>query len=191
MRVYFSGALFTHTQGDFRPRYKKIVNFLKNSGYEVMEDTTVTPYSKFLEMEEDEIKNNYKNVQRWVEKCDFAVFEASFPSTLSIDHEISLALGKGKHVIVMYLEDKSPKFLLSYKNNLITWVKYRDNEKESDIDMVLTEALESVKSKVNMRFNLFIPRSLMAYLDWVAKDTGVNRSEYIRMLIEKEVKKRK
>ena len=184
MKVYFSGALYT--QGDFQPRYKKIVKCLVDSGVEVMEDTTATPFPKFQEKSETEIVNNYKNVGKWIEKCDFAVFEASFPSTLSIGHEISLALGKGKPVIVMYLEERSPKFLLGYKNDMIIWVKYKD----TDIAQSLTKALDEVRGKVNVRFNLFIPSSLMAYLDWVAKDMRVNKSEYIRALIEKEVKKK-
>jgi hypothetical protein len=184
MKVYFSGALYT--QGDFQPRYKKIVKCLVDNGLEVMEDTTVTPFSKFQEMSESEILDNYKNVRKWVEKCDFAVFEASFPSTLSIGHEISLALGKGKPVIVMYLEERSPMFLLGYKNDMIIWVKYKD----ADIAQSLTKALEGIKGKVSVRFNFFLPRSLVAYLDWVGKDTGTNKSEYIRMLIEKEVKKK-
>lgn len=184
MKVYFSGALYT--QGDFQPRYKKIVNCLVDNGLEVVEDTTTTPFSKFQEKSEKEIVDNYKNVRKWIEKCDFAVFEASFPSTLSIGHEISLALERGRPVIVMYLEGRSPKFLLGYKNDMIIWVKYKD----TDIAQSLTKALEGVKGKVNVRFNFFMPRSLIAYLDWVAKDIRINKSEYVRMLIEKEVKKK-
>lgn len=189
MKVYFSGALYT--QGNLLPNYKKIVKCLTNNGYEVMEDTSVTPFTKFQKMNEEEIKNNYNNVKKWIEKCDFAVFEASFPSTLSIGHEISLALSKGKPVIVMYLKDRSPRFLMGNNDDNIVWACYGENVKEKSIDEVLANAFEKVKNKINIRFNLFVPRTLMAYLDWVTKDVGVNKSEYIRVLIEKEVKKKK
>ena len=188
MKVYFSGSLYP--QNEFQSRYMKIVNCLVSNGHEVMEDTTVSLYPEFLSKTEGELMENYSNVLRWIEKCDFAVFEASYPSSLSIGHEISVALGKGKPVIVMYLDEKSPKFLLGNKNDMIIWARYFNDLKRSDIDQALSKALETVKNKVSMRFNLFIPRSLMAYLDWAAKDTGVNKSEYIRMLIEKGVKRK-
>lgn len=184
MKVYFSGALYT--QDDFQPRYKKIIGCLTGFGFEVMEDTTVTSFLKFEKLSENRIVDNYKKIQKWIDKCDFAVFEASFPSTLSIGHEISLVLGRGKPVVIMYLENRSPKFLLGCKNNMIIWTKYNDR----NIVQSLTKALEDIKKKVNVRFNFFVPKNLITYLDRASKEMGVNKSEYLRMLIEKEVRKK-
>ena len=40
--------------------------------------------------------NGYKKMLDMIDKADFSVFEASFPSTLHIGHEITLAIDKGK-----------------------------------------------------------------------------------------------
>ncbi|MBU1117999.1 hypothetical protein KKD37_03485 [Patescibacteria group bacterium] len=182
MRVYFSASLYP--EEEFQSRYKKIVSFLVNSGYDVFEDITKTPYSKFLKFSDKENKSNYVNALSWIKKCDFAVFEASFPSSISIGYEISVALGKGKPVIVMYQEDRSPRFMMANKDSMIIYAKYADLKDGSGIERALVEPLVRIRDKVNTRFNMFVPSSLMAYLDWVTKDRGVNKSEYVRSLID-------
>jgi hypothetical protein len=125
----------------------------------------------------------YQLMIRNIESTDFSIFEASFPSTLHIGHEITVAVNKGKPVIVLYYEKREPIMFHGIKSDRIIWVEYN----EKNLLEKLEKSLVNAKKKVDVKFNFFIPRTLMIYLDWVTKEVGLNKSEYIRMLIEKEV----
>jgi hypothetical protein len=185
MKAYFSGALYQKDKLD--DKYQRIVNTLSSEGFEVLEDTTKVSLEEALRKSDDEREDYYKKVVKWIDRCDVAVVEASFPSTLSIGHEITLAVGKNKPVVVMYLEGRDPSFLLGLKGDKIIWTKYN----QENLEKVLAEALARAKDQSDVRFNFFVSPKILNYLDWVAKKRMIPRSVFLRDLIEKEMKKDK
>jgi len=185
MRVYFSGAIYQKEK--FLNSYKRIVGTLEKEEYEVFEDTTKVSLEEAVNKTDEQRVDYYKRVLKWIDKCDLVVIEASFPSTLSIGHEIAISLEKGKSVVIMYQEGFEPAFLLGLKHEKVEWVKYNPNNLEG----VLASALKKVKKNIDVRFNFFVSPKILAYLDWVAEKRMIPRSVFLRNLIEKEIRKDK
>ena len=185
MKAYFTGALYQKEK--FLEIYKKIVDTIKSAGVDVLEDTTEVTLQEALEKTNEERVDYYKKVLKWIDKSDFIVAEASFPSTLSIGHEITLASEKSKPVIVLYMEGFEPTFLMGLKDDKVLWVKYN----KDNLQKVLTEAIEEAKGRQDVRFNFFVSPKILTYLDWVAKKRMIPRSVFLRDLIEHEMKKDK
>ena len=107
MKVYFTAAIYQSEK--FLDKYKRIVDLLKKHGCEVLEDTTTTSLEEAIDKSDSDRIEYYKKVIKWIDKSDLVVV-SFFPSTLSIGHEITLALEKNRPVIVLYLKGKEPAF---------------------------------------------------------------------------------
>ncbi|MFA6602807.1 MAG: hypothetical protein WCT01_03300 [Candidatus Shapirobacteria bacterium] len=185
MKAYFSGSLYQKNQ--FYKYYERIVDLLKKQGIEVFEDTLKTDFDDSLDMKDEDRVRNYRNIVKWIDKCDFAVIEGSFPSTLHIGHEITLALDKSRPVIVLYKSGAEPMVFKGLLDEKIIWAEYKDD----NLEKVLTKALAEAKKNMDVRFNFFVSPKILAYLDWVAKNRMIPRAVFLRDLIEKEMRKDK
>ncbi len=187
MKVYFSGSRFYRDQ--YSEVYKKIVGFLKDEGYSVI-DNTIDKWAKGKEQLSAIQKFDFhKEIVKSLDKSDFSVFEASFPSTLHIGHEITLAIEKGKPVIVMYSDEegKEPMLFKGVSTEKVIWVAYNKNNLHDE----LIKAVEAAKQNSDVRFNFFVSPKILSYLDWVAQKRMIPRSVFLRNLIEREMKKEK
>lgn len=186
MKVYFSAS--RSQRGEFGAVYDDVINVLGDAGYVVEDNGRLRSASgSYLGLSRQEKTNLYREMVKNVEKSDLCVFEASFPSTLHIGHEITVAQSKGKPVVVLYGEGKEPIMFHGIPDNRIIWVEY--NEKNLK-DNLMTAVSKAVKN-VDVRLNFFLPNSLLARLDAAAGKKGMNRSEFIRELIEKDKRKAK
>ncbi|MBI2465491.1 hypothetical protein HYV64_05100 [Candidatus Shapirobacteria bacterium] len=185
MKIYFSGALYQKEK--LLDSYRRIVELLRKEGYKVLEDTLSMPLDKALEMGDEDRVRNYKNIVKWIDQADFSVIEGSFPSTLHIGHEITLALEKSKPVVVLYRTGAEPTVFRGLKDDRIIWAEYNDQ----NLEKVLVDAVEEAKKTADVRFNFFVSPKILAYLDWVAQKRMIPRSVYLRNLIEKEMRKNK
>ncbi len=183
MKAYFSASRYYRDQNI--DNYNKIVEMLKGNDCRILENTSRL-FPKDSSKIEDRV-NGYKKMLDMIDKADFSVFEASFPSTLHIGHEITLAIDKGKPVIVLYTKGSEPMLFRGIQNDKIVWVEYNlDNLEEK-----LAEAIVQVKNIQDVRFNFFVSPQILNFLDWVAKERRIPRSVFLRSLIEKEMKKEK
>jgi len=187
MKVFFSASWSARDK--YGEIYKRIVEILEKQNFQVYDETKVLKSVDYFSLTDKEKKISYRQMIKEMDKADFSVFEASWPSTIHTGHKITLSYWKNKPVIAFYKEGKGnePILFRGIESKKVLWIEYNEGNLESK----LLEAIEKAKKMLDLRFNLFIPRNLMAYLDWATKDVGVNKSEYLRMLIEKEVKKKK
>jgi len=187
MKVFFSAA--RSARSEYGGVYQKIVETLQKKSFQVYDDTKAFLDVDVLALTDKDKKQVYHKMIAEMDKADLSVFEASWPSSIHTGHKITLSYWKNKPVIALYREGKGyePILFRGIESKKVLWVSYT----EDNLEKKLLAALEEARKMLDIRFNLFIPRELMAYLDWVAKDVGINRSEYIRRLIEKEAKKRK
>lgn len=185
MKVYFTGSISGRDK--YLKNYQAIVDDLRNRGIEVFEDT-ISPTKEYIYEEitdQDKIKY-YQTVLKWMNQVDVVIAEAS-TSSLSIGHEISLALEKNKPVVVLYAEGKAPHFLVGVQSEKLQLIKYDLN----NLQKVLDEALEYAIAQQDTRFNFFVSPKIVSYLDWVAKNKRLPRAVYLRKLIEDEMRKDK
>lgn len=184
MKVYFTAAISQMPlYGSF---YKRIIQGLVQLGCEVQHEHisnfSIDNVAEFKAENNAQRLDYYKKVLDWVSKADVMVVEASFPSTLHIGHEITLALEKSKPVLAFYLRGKEPFFLRGLVSDKLVLVEYTEN----DLEALIKTTIEYAKDQADTRFNFFISPRHMAYLDWVAQTKKVPRSVYLRQLIEED-----
>jgi len=185
MKAYFTASL--RGIDKYYGNYVRIVKALEELGLEVFEQTTkVTKNYVHKEISNEEKVRYYKQVLRWITQVDVVVVEASY-SSLSIGHEISLALERDKPVVVLYCEGDAPHFLIGIKSDKLLIQKYS----LGDLKRVLKSAIEYASARHDTRFNFFIPRRLVVYLDWVSKKRRIPRAVYLRQLIRREMQMNK
>lgn len=185
MKIYFTAAILQ--KNELGKNYKEIVDTLNKLGHTVIEDTTTTPLETAINKSDEQRVEYYKKVLSWIANCDLVVVESSFPSTLHIGHEISLALEKGKPIAALYLKGKEPSFFLGFSTEKLMWLEYD----HSSLEDVLKYALETAQEKMDVRFNFFVSPEIQQYLDWVAKYKRTPRAVYLRELLERDMKENK
>lgn len=182
MNVFFAGSLYYKDK--YLSIYKKIIDVLEENNCKVFEDTMATPFSEAISRTDNGKVDIYRKVLKWISEADYSVFEASFPSTVHIGHEITLTLEKNKPVIILYTKGAEPTVLKGLKDNKIIWVEYSN---EKDLETKLEDAIYEVKEHLDIRFDFFVNSKLLDYLNWVSKELKMPRSVYIRELIKREM----
>lgn len=185
MKIYFSAAIYQEKQ--FGSIYKRIVDQIKKLGHTINQDTTETSLEDALNKTDEQRVKYYKQVLSWIAGSDVVVLETSFPSTLHIGHEITLALDKGKPVVALYKKGFEPSFFLGLEHEKLLWVEYTD----SDLEKSLTDSLDFALQQSDVRFNFFISPQIGIYLDWVSKNKRIPRAVYLRRLIEEDMQNSK
>lgn len=180
MKIYFVGSISGKEQ--YIDNYKVIITALKKVDHEVMENT-IEPSKNYVYSLSDEGKiEQYKNVLRWITTADMVVAEASF-SSMGVGYEISLALEKGKPVLVLYEEGHAPHFLEGIRSDKLLIEKYTKN----NLEEVIQAGVEYLSDQQDTRFNFFISPKHQHYLDWVAKHRKIPRAVFLRNLIDEEM----
>ncbi len=181
MKVYFLGSI--SGKGQYLKNYQKIVEVLRSLKVEVIENT-LEPTRAYVEELSDEKKVEfYKKVLQWINQCDILIAEGSYPS-IGIGHEISLAIEKGKPVVVLYEKNVHTSHLLEglHSDKLLV-IKYDFDE----LGDVVREAIDYVSDQVDTRFNFFVSPKHQHYLDWISRNRMVPRAVHLRKLLENDM----
>ncbi len=184
MNIYFTAAIFQMpTHGGY---YAKIIETLKKQGHNVVHDhiTDYTPddFGSLVSQTDENKKQYYSKVLKWISKADLVVAELSFPSTLNVGHEVTMALSKGKPVVGLYFKDQESFFFEGIQSDKFVYESYT----AETLAETLEQALEYAQEISDTRFNFFISPSLSHYLDWVSQTKKIPRSVYLRQLIEED-----
>ncbi len=123
-----------------------------------------------------------------IARSDVVIIEAT-SYRFSQGYETATALQQKKPVLVISrlpLEDRS---ISGIKNRLLTIAYYKT---EDDLDGIIGKFIRNntVATK-DLRFNFFIDRQIYSYLRSLSYETGKNKSEIIRDLINREIKRQK
>lgn len=183
MKIYFSASRYF--KDDFEKNYEKIVGILKKGSSAVYDGSRSKLVPMGFEMPNEEKSSIYEELVKMMDKSDICVFEASYPSTLHIGHEITLAMEKNKPVVVLHLKGREPILFKGMKTDKVIWIEYVGD----DVEQKLVDAIEESKKNIDVRFNFFVSPKILSYLDWVAQQRREPKSVFLRELIEKEMKK--
>lgn len=185
MKIYFSASRFY--KKDYVSSYKRIIDLLNRGGYEVLDSSCLRLSSLGDRLPEKEKEDLYSQMEKMMDKSEVCVFEASYPSTIHIGHEITLAMTKNKPVVVFFVKGREPLLFRGLKEDKVYWVEYESK----NIEKKFREVMELASKNIDVRFNFFVSPKILSYLDWVSKNRMVPRSVFLRELIEKEMKKDK
>lgn len=183
MTIYFTASIYLNHL--YRDNYLKIVSLLKEMGHKVIhEHITTVPLEKVFSMPDKDKVAYYKKVLGWISKADVIIAEVSFPSTLNVGHEVSIALEKGKPVIALYVDGKESPFFQGNQSEKLIYTKYSF----VNLKPVLQQNLDAVENLSDARFNFYISPEINRYLDWVSQHKKLPRAVFLRSLLEKAMK---
>ena len=185
MKAYFTASL--KGKEKLIDNYKKIVEQIEIQGYKMLSDHVLKQSTKIvLAKTHEQVVDFYLKFLKLISSADVAIAEVSYPST-NVGHEISIALSKGKPVIVLYTKGNEPRFLTANPVDKLLVYEYDLDSSDS----VLKNALKEARDQIDVRFNFFISPKIGAYLDWISKHRKIPRAVFLRRLIEEHMAKNK
>jgi nucleoside 2-deoxyribosyltransferase len=183
MTIYFTGS-FTGKEKNLS-NYNRIVKYLESKGHKVISDHIIKVEEKEVQYEKREERLAFHDqLEKWLNTCDFMIAETTFPS-ISVGFEISLALHRGKPVLILYNNNEPPTLLAHHKNENLVCEHYTDDT----LAQVIEEFISYVEGAEDTRFTFFITPKIANYLDDVSRKEKMPKSVYLRKLIEKDMDK--
>lgn len=192
MKVHF--ACSTSELDVYSKNYLDICNIIREQGHTITRDwiknavSTLSDYKKG-KYKVDRVEIYNKTVQS-ILASDFVVIEGTI-SSFSIGHQLTLALSKNKPVLYMMYRDAGENknklqnnFVHGVNSPLLTVAKYSSIE---DIKKILTNFFNN-NSSVSTKFNIVLNKEIDNYLDWASFYYKMNKSEFIRDIINKHMK---
>lgn len=183
MTIYFTASIVGRKH--YLPNYLKIIETLKNKGCDVISDHIINSAESKIRMETKvERVKFHEQLNRWINSCDCVVVETSFPS-ISVGYEISLALHRGKPVLLLYNNGNPPSLLAHHEDEKLICEKYS----LSTLQDIIIDFLNYVQGNEDSRFTFYITSEIASFLEEVAKGEKLPKAVYLRQLIEREMKK--
>jgi hypothetical protein len=185
MNIYFTASVVGKTQ--HLDNYLAIIDAVKKKGHTIIADhiLSVTEQEINLKSEKERL-NFHKKLEKWIETCDFVIVEASFPS-ISVGYEVSLALQRGKPVLLLYAEGHPPSLFAYHENERLVCQKYT----ASTVSQIIDEFIDYVEGTSDTRFTFFITPAISSHLEKMSKKHRIPKSVYLRQLIEDDIKNHK
>lgn len=185
MKAYFTASI---SGKDFYGRnYEKIVEILNDLGYKVYSDQILKKNKSVISDQSDKERiSYYKKMIEMISESEICVAEVS-TSSISVGHEITVVLEKGKPVIALYDKKTQPNLLKAITSDKLQTLEYDMDT----LEKTLIKAVEHAKESLDIRFNFFISPQINSYLDWISGTKRIPRAVYLRDLLEREMEKNK
>jgi len=122
---------------------------------------------------------HYEAIRRGILWCDAAVIEISHED-FQLGHEATLAIQAKKPVLCLSINEN---FSRKINNKYFYATKYNEYSVGGNIKKFLDEVK---KERFSERFNMFLSKSQLHYLDKISLNMGVNKSEYLRSLLDRD-----
>lgn len=183
MRIFYTASYYG------KKRYQKeldlVLKTLEKTTSEILSPEKGNYLSVLKDRDYKRIKNkkklHYEAIRRGIRWAQAVVIEIS-NEDFQLGHEATLAIQAKKPVLCLSVnEDFSEKI----ENQYFHGAKYNEYNIEEIIDDFIKN---SEKETLNERFNLFLSPRHVTYLDGVSKKAGLNKSEYLRLLIDHDQK---
>ncbi len=131
-----------------------------------------------------------------VTEADFEAIGRSDIVIIDITHhrfsqgfQAATAITQKKPLLLVSRTPIKKHAIAGYKSKLLTTAEYKAEE---DLDEIIKQfILDNTIATKDLRFNMFIDRPIYNYLRSVSYESGKNKSEIIRELIEREIRKQK
>lgn len=190
MKILFTCSRTGFKNDEYRNYYLSVLGELKNQKVSVestIEKTYLNKHPKLKSVKDLAINDlDYKHVhdaaiRNAIRRCDAVIIEASYPS-FRLGFETFFALSLQKPVLVL---SKFNNYGSLVDQPHFFGTKYTDFTLPDEIEKFVTHVR---KNKLRIRFNLFISEDQKQMLDNKSKQYQVSQSDYIRGLIDKDIK---
>lgn len=184
MTVYFTASVVGKNQ--YLANYQAIVKSLTDTGHTVYADhiLNVSEQQIHLKSKKERLEFHDK-LEHWITSADFMIVEASYPS-ISVGYEVSMALQRGKPVLILYATDNPPSLFAFHENERLLAEKYDI----TNVGKIIEEFMRYVAGIHESRFTFFITSELAMHLEKMSKKYHVPKSVYLRQLIERDINRK-
>lgn len=185
MTVYFTASIVG--KDNYLQNYLRIIDILKSQNHKVIAEHIINTTEKQIRLKSrDERLKFHEQLEDWINSCNFMIAETSFPS-ISVGYEISLALQRGKPVLILYSEGDPPSLFAYHEEEKLVCERYT----MENLHGIMNDFINYTEGKNDTRFSFFITSKIAAYLDEVSRKEKLPKSVYLRKLIEKDMKDNK
>ena len=162
MKVYFSATITDDKI--YKELYERIIHTIKKDGHKVLEYGAhkIDP-RKLLNRSEADIKNVYKELDKFLKQADVYITDISLPS-VGIGYEISQAIATRKPVLALNYEKKEYQPLATLEGNKSKYLRYETYTKDN-IQEIIQSFLKDAKEQLDTKFILIIPPEIDQYLN--------------------------
>ncbi|MBI2356669.1 hypothetical protein HYV12_01250 [Candidatus Dojkabacteria bacterium] len=167
--------------------YQKYYDAVLNAILKVERDVISPELGNYLKLIADKEKMkirdlrsiHYSAIRKGIELSDIVIIEISLPG-FQLGHEATLAMQDKKHVLCLSIhQDMSIKI----KNRYFHGAKYNVENIDEIVGKFLTKYRKEIYSE---RFNMLLTKSQIKYLEKMGDSIGMNKSEYLRELIDRD-----
>lgn len=166
---------------------KKINKWLTNKQYVLTYDCfgngcfdrTLNNPEAFTEDDSEEL---YRKAVKSLHQADIVILEVS-TNSFTQGYILQKSLEMGKPVIALHQRGKYSIFIKGIKNPLLQTIEYDNFSLEQQLEEAANFAIENLMSK----FNFYLSSDINNYLNWVAKQKNLPKSEFVRALIREHM----
>ena len=168
----------------YQKYYKYVLDAIEDNEVDLIspEKGNYLKLSKKDDQNFTEKERHYDAIKKGILWADLVIIEIS-NEDFQLGHEATLAALNKKPVLCLSIfEDFSEKI----SNTYFFGAMYN----EFNIHTIVQEFITKCKKiHLNQRFNLFLSKNQLDYLGKMSKEEGINKSEYLRNLIDEEIRK--
>lgn len=182
MKMYFNASM--SALDEYKQFYQRIIDKLKQMGHQVHANH-ILEYDQDKRDHEtpEERQKYYSDMKKKVKQADIMVAEISYPSTVHVGHEMTLALEYNTPVLALYNKNNRPVLFWGMEDDRFLVEEYDD----SNLESIIEQSVQHLSDHMDTRFNFFVSPRQLHYLDTIAKTQRIPRSVFLRRLIEKEM----
>lgn len=188
MKAYFI-ASGTNLDEDI-DTYRKIISSLDKLGVKLTRNWLESAYKRSKSRPKQEIdievtwKDKYRKNIEAISRADIIIAEISRKSFL-VGFLVATSLQMKKPILLLSTHDEVESAIgASRSEEIIKFVKYTPDHLNEVISKFIVENNSGAK---DVRFNFFIDRKILNYLNWASLKSGDTKSEVIRKLLIKEI----
>jgi hypothetical protein len=180
MKIFFTASYYGKEK--YQKYYDMVLASLEKLNVEVVSPEKENYLDLLTKRDIKRLKGDrrihYEAIRKGILWADAVVIEIS-NEDFQLGHEATLTIQNKKHVLCLSLnEDFSEKI----HNKFFHAAKYN----QFNIEEIVEKFVRMVSTKrLDQRFNLFLSSDQLKYLEKASQENNVNKSEYIRTLIDK------
>ncbi len=187
MIIHLTGS--AHNIEKDMPFYRRMIQVIHESDGILARDWLETAFHS-------RSKKGSASDEEAVSDADLAAISRSDIVIIDITHhafsqgfQSAIAINQKKPLLLVSRTPIKKHAISGYKSKLLTTAEYKTEE---DLDKIVKDFIvaNTIATK-DLRFNMFIDRPIYNYLRSVSYESGKNKSEIIRELIEREIRKQK
>ncbi|EKE05275.1 MAG: hypothetical protein ACD_19C00372G0001 [uncultured bacterium] len=182
MEIFYTASYYGKSK--YQKFYNLVLMTLENANADIISPEKGNYLEVLTKKELTSFKDpkirHYEAIRKGILYADAVVIEVS-NEDFQLGHEATLAIQNKKHVLCLSVHED---FSVKIKNRYFHGAKYN----ELNIEEVIVDFLKKVRGEtLGNRFNMFLSNRQLAFLQEISERRGVNKSEYLRLLLDKDM----